>query len=443
MKALPVALAAAGVVGVLGATPRVDAVPSVPPSPAGLPMTVTAAAAPSSLTTFPVYDAAGTLVRHATFRVTGAGGNCCEKYVATTPGGRLLELGGSYPYVSADGGVTWQSAAPPVPLVNGEGAISVTPNGDVYGAAWDAFSGDRLVAYRYTAADGTWTYHENPLHAPVFDRPWLTVVKGPFETPDGATVPYVSVLRGGTGLDRDLELVSYDGLVYAELAPTSPVAAVLPEVAGPLPVVADPDTDVLQPHAQSRVSPLPGGGAIRRQESGLVCSSWVQVLRPDRTWACLDLGAVALRGDVRADSLGRLHEMAYGTDSVTYRVSTDGGATWRATTHRLPGAITRTRVDWKVDSARSLTYVALRVAGTAGQQDTVLRFDTTGGTPSLLEVFHVGRGDLVAGANLGDSGPRMDFASIALLPDGRFAVAYDDTTTRVAGQISPWLAILQ
>ena len=260
-------------------------------------------------------------------------------------------------------------------------------------------------------------------------------------------MPWISFLRGGTGLNRDIELVSYDGLVYTEVAATSPVADVNGTRPAPAPAT-DADTDLLQPHAQSRVAPLPGSGAIRRQESGLQCRSRAQLLLPDRGWACLDLGGEQLTGDVRADSRGWLHEVRYAGPNVTYRVSTNGGTTWRATTYRLPGpapSVSGTRPDVKVDSTRSLAYVALRAAGTgtSGQQDLVLRFDHAGGVPSLREVYRIGRGDLVAGSMFGDSGPRMDFASLALLPDGRFAVAYDDTTTRTGTAIQPWLAILQ
>lgn len=439
------ALAAGPTAGTAGTTPGLPA--ALPPSPAGLAMTVAPVSVPSSLTSFRVYDATGALLRTESFRVTPAGGNCCEKYVATTPGGRLLELGGSYPYFSDDGGATWQSARPPVPLVNGEGALTATPTGDVVGAAWDAFSGDRLVTYKYTAADGTWRYHEMPMHGPFFDRPWVTVVEGPFTTPDGATVPWISFVRGGSGINRDVELVSYDGLVYTEVAATSPVADAFGTLPAPGPV-ADADTDWVQPHAQSRIAPLPGTGAIRRQESGLLCRSRAQILRPDRAWACLDLGTEQLTGDIRVDGRGWLHEVRYAGATVTYRVSTNGGTTWQATTFRLPGtapSLAGTRPDVKVDTARSVAYVALRASGTgtSGGQDLVLRFGHAGGTPALRDYYRIGRGDLVAGSMLGDSGPRFDFATIAILPDGRFAVAYDDTTTTSPNGIQPWLAIQQ
>ena len=176
MRVLSVAVAVC--LGAAVAAGPTAGAPATPP-PTGLELTVTPVAVPSSLRQFAVYDAAGTLLRSDTFRVTSAGGNCCEKYVATAASGRLLELGGGYPHFSDDGGVTWHAAVPPVPLVGGEGAITAAPNGDLVGTAWDLYTFDRLVAYKYTAADGTWRYHETPVKGPFFDRPWVTVVKGP------------------------------------------------------------------------------------------------------------------------------------------------------------------------------------------------------------------------------------------------------------------------
>ncbi|HEX8004787.1 MAG TPA: hypothetical protein VF519_19030 [Mycobacteriales bacterium] len=446
MRTLPLAVAGACLVAVVAGPPSA----ALRSSPLALPMTVAPVAVPSSLGQFPVYDAAGTLLRDATYRVTPAGGNCCEVALTATADGRLLDLGGSVPVFSDDGGVTWSSATPPLPVVNGEGAIAAAPGGAVVGIAWDAYSGDRLMAYRYTPAEG-WTYHENPWHAPFFDRPWVTVVKGPFALPDGGTAPWASIVRAGSSLVRETELVSYDGLVYHDLA--LPVAAAaLPADTAPLPVVADADTDRLQAHSQSLTSPLPGGGAIRLQDRGLGCPSGLMVLRSTVSWACLDLGGTRLTGDVRADGRGWLHEVVYGIpgdtelgrDLVTYRVSTDGGATWRSTVYRLPGDRTDTKPDVKVDSARHRTYVALRAIVPSGQQDMVLAFDHTGGTPALDEVFHVGLGDLLVGSDIAATGPRMDFASIVVLPDGRFAVAYDDSTTRTGtDNPQPWVAVLQ
>ena len=128
---------------------------------------------------------------------------------------------------------------------------------------------------------------------------------------------------------------------------------------------------------------------------------------------------------------------------MTYRVSTDGGAGRAATAYAVGGSIVGTRPDFEVDSARGVACVALRVSGTGpapGSGTWMPRF-ASAGTPSPLDV-HVGRGDLDAGrrsatAGRGWASPRSRCCH------GRFAVAYDDTTTRVGNEIRPWLAILQ
>lgn len=72
-----------------------------------------------------------------TWRIVKGTGNCCENYLSVTRGGRLLDFGGSYLNYSDDRGLTWSSVRPIEPLVNGEGAVAVAPDGDVVGVEWD------------------------------------------------------------------------------------------------------------------------------------------------------------------------------------------------------------------------------------------------------------------------------------------------------------------
>src|SRR5579885_1262650 len=51
---------------------------------------------------YPVYDARGRKVGTAKWRISPAGGNCCETYVAATPTGRIVEAGGTYPWYTDD-----------------------------------------------------------------------------------------------------------------------------------------------------------------------------------------------------------------------------------------------------------------------------------------------------------------------------------------------------
>jgi hypothetical protein len=95
-----------------------------------------------------------------------------------------------------DRGLTWKSVRPLEPLVNGEGAIAMAPGGDVIGVEWDPYSGDHLIAFKYTALTGRWQYKEMPLHQPFYDREWISVLSDLF-TIDGQLVPYVTFIKGG------------------------------------------------------------------------------------------------------------------------------------------------------------------------------------------------------------------------------------------------------
>src|SRR4051812_17226982 len=131
---------------------------------------------------YAVYGPDGRRKRSATWRVTPAGQNCCEVYVASTEAGRLLTYGGTFAFYSDDQGKSWYRVQPATPLNNGEGAILAGPGGTVYGVGWDAYSGDPLQALRYTpnSDGGVWEVSEQPLHTPFFDRPWVSYAKGPF-----------------------------------------------------------------------------------------------------------------------------------------------------------------------------------------------------------------------------------------------------------------------
>ncbi len=87
----------------------------------------------------------------AAFRVVERTGNCCENYLTITPGGRLLDLGGSYVNFTDDLGKTWKQVRPLNPLVNGEGAIAAAPGGDIVGVEWDLYTADHLISYKYDA----------------------------------------------------------------------------------------------------------------------------------------------------------------------------------------------------------------------------------------------------------------------------------------------------
>ena len=184
------------------------------PSPA-LPAQVVSIQRPTALVAYPTVDyGKKTRAGSTTWRVVQGTGNCCENYLTTTKGGRLLDFGGSFVNFTDDRGLTWHQVRPLTPLVNGEGTIVLAPNGDVDAIGWDPYSGDHLQAFKYEAFSGKWFYAEQPLHQPFYDREWITVVPGPFSI-GGRTVPFISFLKGGYPW-KDPAFVSTDGLTYTD-----------------------------------------------------------------------------------------------------------------------------------------------------------------------------------------------------------------------------------
>ncbi|MCA1824778.1 MAG: hypothetical protein LC640_11080, partial [Frankia sp.] len=164
---------------------------SAPPAN-GLPTTLTKLSDQPKTISYARYDAKGKRAGSVKWRVTTAGGNCCEVLVTSTRTGRLVEFGGTYPVFSDDHGRSWTEVAPAVPstsrvpnpgprkIAGGEGTVVMAPGGDIVGVGWDPYSGDRLQPFLYDAASKTWVYSEHPLHEPFYDREWMAVAKGPF-----------------------------------------------------------------------------------------------------------------------------------------------------------------------------------------------------------------------------------------------------------------------
>ena len=371
------------------------------------------------------------------WRVVKDTGNCCENHLGGTAEGRLFDIGGSYINYTDDRGLTWKSVRPLAPLVNGEGSITVAPNGDILGIEWDAYSGDHLLAYKYNAASGEWFTLDNPLHHPVYDRPWITVVPGPFAIGLGAdTVPYIAFVHGGTGV-KDPMFVSTDGLTYTEASSLTLDGQSDTPVSQWFPIKADASFDWIQPIKRS---PVTGLGAGRALASG----GWL--LDPaDRKWDSWRLpDGSTPPAFVQIDSAGRIHHIrSLSGGRLEYRISKDGGQTWTSLAAPVAfGSLT----DFKANRAVGIAAVATR----AGNQDWVYKFDITGDTATLLRKYRLGRGDTasIAGVTIPPTAPRMDFQTIAILPDGRVAASFLDSTTLshppgtgMLGRITPALAI--
>jgi len=305
---------------------------------------------------------------------------------------------------------------------------------------WDAYSGDHFVAYKYDAVSAKWFTLDNPLHQPFYDRPWLTVVPGPFAIGLGAdTVPYISLVQGGTGL-KDPMFMSNDGLTYTEISSPLIDAQTDTPVSSWFPIQADPSFDWIQPIRSSPTTGLGGAHAIGTSAN----TSGVFQLGPDRHWASWTLpGGGAPPTYIQVDSAGRIHNVrSSGTNQLEYRISSDGGRTWASTIVPLPfGGLT----DFKVNKAVGISALALRI----NNQDWVYKFDITGDTARLIRRYRVGLGDNPAGSSVGAlTSPRMDFQSVAIFPDGRVACSFLDSTTLshppgtgALGRITPAVAI--
>ncbi|HWL66106.1 MAG TPA: hypothetical protein VNP73_09050 [Actinomycetota bacterium] len=382
----------------------------------------------------------------AKFRVVERTGNCCENYLTATPEGRLLDLGGSYINFTDDDGKTWKSVRPANPLVNGEGTLAVAPNDDIVGIEWDPYSADHMLAYKYTAETKEWTYLEAPLKTPFYDRPWLSVVPGPF-TINGAEVPYVTFVDGfpHTGAF----LYSTDGLTYVQGSSPFVDQQGGAEVVNKLATGKEPALDWVQPNTQSPIVPLGGGSALAAP--GAFQEAW-NIFDPEtQKWNSLQLDTGELSGRYLVDSKGRIHNLKTLGQMLEYRISTDGARTWKSTTiqlpkdHSSPGGM---MVDMRANASLGIAAIALHVSTGETDGDLLYKFDITGKKPRPISVVHVGLADIDASAGVGQD-IRMDFETLAILPDGRLVVSFLDSTTGpvmhlqepIAERLGPAIAI--
>jgi hypothetical protein len=443
---------AAALVAILGLVTAGTAALSAPPD--ALPTSSAKLADKAVTKTYAVLDAKGRKAGKAKWSVTTAGGNCCEVLVAATRTGRLLEFGGQFPVYSDDKGKSWTEIRTVVPATGqlddssprqvggGEGTIVMAPGGDIVGVGWDPYSGDRLQSFLYDAKAKTWHYHEAPLHEPFYDREWMAVAKGPF-TIAGQTVPWVSMVL--SNFNRRVVLMSTDGLHY--FRPSRPqLEAIAGGTVSSIPVVPDADLDYMQEHSETGISPLPGGGAISLGAVGEeTCAT--QVLRKDGTWACLGGdGSFEFKGRLHSDSRGWLHDVVAIGDTVTYRLSRDGGRSWKESTFAVPGEANIESWDFKAHGKLGLSAIALHVQkDDKNHQDMVMRIDTRKGVAKLKDTLLVGDGNMsftsgldVGGVLTNAKSNRFDFATVAILPDGKLAVGFVDKTYD-----DPAVAVLQ
>jgi hypothetical protein len=423
---------------------------SVGTMPVGLPATVVASNARGVPMTYPSFDASGTPVGDTTWRVVAGTGNCCENHLAVAPDGTIYDFGGTYPHLSTDDGRTWRRVQPSTPLLSGEGTIAVAPNGDVVGIGWDPYSGDHLQAFKYEAATERWLWAEQPLHTPFYDRQWVAVVPGPVEVL-GTEAEYAVVLRGGYP-SKDLYFVSTDGLTYTTLSSRTVDELFTAATTARAELEVDPHADHGQTLTNTNLAPLGIGTILTGSDilTGIAsgCSTDTYIAAGELTWSCYaptDAPQVQWHA---ADSTGHLHATRWspsGTVELFY--SPDGGATATSSMVPLPpGFEVRSSGgrDLKAHAAAGVIAVTTHARNTATgtSQDLVFVYrypDPAEGEdhPVLERIHRVGLGDIRDGVGVGASGARFDFSTLAILPDGRIAVSFNDSK-----HTSPALAIL-
>ena len=397
----------------------------------------------SSIERYPVLGANGKPAGKQDWRVVMGTGNCCENYLASTARGRLFDFGGDYLYFSDDEGLSWQRVEPADPLPNfGEGAVAVAPNGDIVGVAWNPYHGDRVVPFKYEAAEETWYYTATKLHQPFFDRESMAALPGPF-TFAGEEYPYIVLLKGGYPA-KDPWLVSLDGLNY--FVPSAKfLDHMLADVTtGYLDFKATPAHDWLQTTYQTRLTALGKGQALSALGGYLEDSlspQWA-VLDRDISWSAFEFENKRLpgNGNMLTDSQGRLHYVTTTQKATIYMMSANGGRDWA--THKIPhpkGTQGRPDVDFRANGKLELTAIAAHIHDKKGNsQDVVYKLSTARDRLRMIKTYLVGNGELVTGSGVASSAPRFDFSTITFLPDGRVALSFIDGEYR-----TPALAIEQ
>jgi hypothetical protein len=460
----PLAIAAAAALALSPLAGLAAAGSPVPPLPPGS-ATPHAVKEAVRVSAYPVYNGSGRRIGTARWRISAAGGNCCETYVSGTPSGRIVESGGTYPWYTTDEGRHWYQVRFDLPdqndngeaIAGGEGATVIGPGGDVYGVTWDAYSGDHLKAYRYTAQTNTWQASEVVMKTPFYDRPWLTYAQGPF-TLDGTKTQHILDVTGG-GITKDVDTLSADGLNYSDPSFFYYDEKQSTATTVRIPTVRNAAADWWQPHPWTSTLPLTSGGVLRFENNedvtGQAACPIARLNRASSTWQCVHLVG-SFNGVVRQDSRGYLTEVypAAGDTALVLATSRDGGRHWQATTLRPP-AHTGTKLetpdlyDVVANGRLRQAVVSARFDDATGNgHDMVFRVSTAKAQPRTLATYVVGKGDInTANDVTGSAGFRFDYESVTLLPDGHIAVTFDDSTclqptARDPQHKSPEVAIL-
>jgi len=397
---------------------------------------------------FPTYDARGRAGDPAKWRVVQGTGNCCENYLSSSARGRLFDFGGTFLRFSDDLGKTWKEVRSISRLVNGEGALSGAPNGDIVGATWDPYSGDHLLSFKYDAETETWLHQELILKTPFFDRPWFSVIPGPF-TFGTIETPYITVLKGGWP-SKDLAYYSLDGLNYFLPTEKDTAAATGQEVQKWLKVKPSPALDWIQPNTSTGITPLGNLGALwTARDSFSVGGSELALMSPPNIeWEPFSFPKGDGDGRYLVDSRGRLHRVVPISNDdgdatrFRYEISSDGGRTWSKRVVDLPERHHIEDWDFKVNARLGVAAIGIHAhrnekeESKEADQDLVYKLDIRSSKSKVMRLYYVGNGDANVGAGLG-SNLRFDFATITILPSGHIATSFVDQA-----HTTPAMAIL-
>jgi hypothetical protein len=193
----------------------------------------------------------------------------------------------------------------------------------------------------------------------------------------------------------------------------------------------------MQPQAQTGLGTLTQG--ILSFDDAATCK--VQTLTADGSWACFSLpNETELNGPLFTDSRGWVHEVqADAGGEVLYRLSKDGGKKWTESSFTFPGEPEindqSTTWDFKVNGKLGLAVLATHARKDDGTfQDQIMAFDVKTSKPRLTKIYYVGDGKLKSTVGLDPASlvdgksTRVDFTSVAILPNGKIAVSFADTT---------------
>lgn len=418
--------------------------PSTQPPLGGLPARVVDAPNVFHEThTYTKFDAAGRPAGSTEWRIVDGTGNCCENYLSITKQGMLLDFGGDYIMFSVDDGQTWKRVMPADPLPNlGEGTVTVAPNGDIIGVAWNPYYGDRVVPFKYSVEDEGWFYTNTKLHQPFFDRESVAVVPGPFNW-QGQEFPYLTILRGGYPF-KTPTFYSFDGLNY--FVPSARFLDTITETSdNPLKIKPNRALDWIQPAEQSGITPIGKGVALDRTSGYDVRGPGAETenaqfsrLNPDNLrWHLYEFpsGPLPNRGVLRVDSTGALHYVyPWRVEEVDrgfgYMISTDGGRTWATKKVEIERGFEVVQLETAVNGGLGIGAIAVqgRNEEASTNQDWVYKFATDRGKPKLRTIYQVGDGKGDYGQGVTAAGNRFDFATMVILPDGRVALSIASST---------------